>query len=321
MTAIVILTNAEVHSLEGPSPRLSSAAVVDIGRASQPPAGEALPTGLLGLVVLCAHFKPAHTTASLHHLLVLRSASTVYDSVLSQIAPGIALTETIMASERFRKSPVYKAWCQLRVLTSVRALILQNYALGLKAGDNIECQRIRSRTEFQGCAACQNKYYYSKKCQIWDWREGDHRRTCLALQTFRLRASLDLITVREQGFLRALLHHDYEKQNHSIRIRQVLYMLAHPGSAFFTRFDYTGGEISFGIHPMAESPGPWSWESFALRVTRSAGRMKLHAMVLAGGLEMLFPLRRDQGESGSWGSEVVRALVVGIDDAEVVEIH
>ncbi|KAJ7923618.1 hypothetical protein B0H13DRAFT_2316333 [Mycena leptocephala] len=95
--------------------------------------------------------------------------------------------------------------------------------------------------------------------------------TALVSQGFLPRPdSSDHIHVRDEYFLQTLVQQDYEHRKHEIRAGQVLFMRTRPGAVFFTQFDYTAGPVTFHIRPATDLPK--EWETFPLRVVRSAGK-------------------------------------------------
>ncbi|KAJ7681369.1 hypothetical protein B0H17DRAFT_1138522 [Mycena rosella] len=77
--------------------------------------------------------------------------------------------------------------------------------------DNVKCGLIDERNKFNVCSACRRQYYYSAECQRTDWGEGKHREECEVISRVFVEEPEDL-GKREQAFLRALLHHDYQRK-------------------------------------------------------------------------------------------------------------
>ncbi|KAJ7096574.1 hypothetical protein B0H15DRAFT_928650 [Mycena belliarum] len=140
----------------------------------------------------------------------------------------------------------------------------------------------------------------TKECQRWDWNEGNHRGACSALSTegfgklnsniisplahwICVETPLDL-SKRELSFLRALLHHEYTANKHTIWLRQIAFMNAHPSTVFYTLFDYTAGPPFAGeveILPQSDSTYPPDFEQRAAEARASGGRLELHYMRVA----------------------------------------
>lgn len=162
-----------------------------------------------------------------------------------------------------------------------------------------------------------------------DWKHGGHRTACrlydgyLTLSKSLLRPSYNVLNtnpdegesnlfVREREFLRALVHHDYEKMIHSICAEQLKFTASNPTcELFLTLFDYCKVPPTIEVYSATGSPaaealtvGAPEWSDMVMRAARSAGRMHLHVIrifqdqVAEAGVQ---PSRAGRGRTfGAW---------------------
>ncbi|KAJ6572941.1 hypothetical protein B0H10DRAFT_2444267 [Mycena sp. CBHHK59/15] len=252
---------------------------------------EALQGGLLHAMVLCATLDfVSEVQRPLLILLngVLPSLSN-YHNVLSQLETVFPEVQGLADTETFEQSLISDDWSRFAVLAADRLEILESFNNGefpdFRACDNLECGQIHEKPDFRRCAGCLSVYFCSRQCQIRDWKRG-HRETCGRIRRLHLSERADDLSVRERGFLRALLHSDYEEANTTLPLQKVAFMAKNPGEAFYTLFDYTRGRVQIIVQAVkdalpAEHIEREDWLNMVSRMERSGGRMELDIMLLA----------------------------------------
>ncbi|KAJ6451920.1 hypothetical protein C8R45DRAFT_1083567 [Mycena sanguinolenta] len=174
----------------------------------------------------------------------------------------------------------------------------------------VNCSIIDRKSAFRRCTGCRSFYYCSRICQAIYWRLGGHRDTCRSYGTVFLIRNLharypreknDYLysSARQRSFLRALVHHDYQKAQLTVLSQQTWFMKAHPGEEFLTLYNYTTRPVEIEIHPLsvvdvAEAFTGVEWRSIVSRAAASRGRMGIHVVVIsepAGNRQSVIPLR------------------------------
>ncbi|KAK7036356.1 hypothetical protein R3P38DRAFT_3263717 [Favolaschia claudopus] len=166
---------------------------------------------------------------SLVHYTALQGLSGVLDDVKS-----------FSAASHIEKSAFHKEWDEFLLLAEARLNLLQSWQDSKpypKACDNLKCGKIGPRGEFQCCGGCRTANYCSTNCQTADWR-NNHKQICETFAQFKIEYP-EIYTIREKGFLRALLTADYIRLLPGIFVRQVIFMHSWPREPFFTSLTYS----------------------------------------------------------------------------------
>ncbi|KAJ7284490.1 hypothetical protein C8J57DRAFT_1288587, partial [Mycena rebaudengoi] len=133
----------------------------------------------------------------------------------------------------------------------------------------------------------------------------DHRLACGRTSPRMCRVQPQLPHVRERGFLRVLVQHDYHAAKANICAQQALVLHSSPDSGLVTIFDYTGGPVHVTTHaigadlPRALAVSDEEWEDSVARAARSGGRLALHLVRVVMGKSprtLVVPLRRSHAD-------------------------
>ncbi|KAJ7809919.1 hypothetical protein B0H13DRAFT_2295116 [Mycena leptocephala] len=267
---------------------------------------DALQAGLLKCLILVGELD--HTTINDTHLMLwwdaILPSSMVYYHVVSKMGPALREIEDMEQTPRFMQSRKVGAWQKFKALAfrRLKVLTLFNAAeyVSYRACDNLQCCQIRERTYFRRCSGCQSAYYCSAACQRYDWYADHHRESCSLNQSLSLSMHSSL-SIKERGFLRALLNYDYDGMiKLTTRMQELAFLYEHPNTDFFTLFTYTRG-LDVQVHAVDDAE--WSqvtgaprWANDVARMVKSDGRLGLHVAVLSegDGVQILsVPLRTD----------------------------
>ncbi|KAJ7430749.1 hypothetical protein B0H11DRAFT_2134272 [Mycena galericulata] len=229
---------------------------------------DALQHHLLRAVVICA--RGPHAT-DIHGFLEIFIVGVIPPML---VYPGVlsAIVAQLVASDAFKNSQTYAEWSRFSLLAEERIGVLNLYRSGeaatMRACDNVKCGEIGIKSAVRRCAGCSSLYYCSPACQALDWAEGGHKKACKSYGALSLREDNELdLKTRERSFLRALIHHDYQKSK-------------------LTLFPPTG-HVKISIQLLSSAPtranlgGP-EWMDIVSRAERSGGRMILDVLVLSG---------------------------------------
>ncbi|KAJ7036138.1 hypothetical protein C8F04DRAFT_1096259 [Mycena alexandri] len=282
----------------------------------------ALKAGLLRAIVACATHSTAAMDISDFRQVLARDlpSSLVYYRVLRQMVKSLREVKTA----DLQNSAISDEWTAFLKLARARLEVFKSFqpSKSSQACDNMKCGAIYERNHFSVCSACRRRYYCSQVCQRSDWVAGDHKAACEVLLTDRIEHPEELNS-RDRHFLRTLLHHDYRAARHDLWLQQIAFMHTHPGTDFYTRFDYSHGAVAVQVLSATSSNHPRDFEgSFRLaQAAASGGRMELHYMFLSAGSTARarwFPLR----SSSSAISEGLRAIACSIEPgAAITERH
>ncbi|KAJ7463360.1 hypothetical protein FB451DRAFT_1370793 [Mycena latifolia] len=266
---------------------------------------QAVEAGLLRIIVSCTITNSELCHDHLDFFVDFLPAYTVYHSVLVHMKKALLHANELAVMPAFTSSKYYPKWQVFTTLARSRLRFLEYFESpsyhALKACDNMECDEVRLKDDFQRCASCQDLYYCSKQCQISDWKAG-HRHVCKKFQALR-QFVWERLTTRDRSFMRALLHDDYLELRKDVLIHQTCFLIAHPHVKFYTTFDYTAGAVTVNIKGVPtdgrgtdyhEPEWVARWEDQVQRASRSAGRMEVHLMLIrvgAGQHPLIMPLR------------------------------
>ncbi|KAJ7748293.1 hypothetical protein DFH07DRAFT_962189 [Mycena maculata] len=308
---------------------------------------------LLRALITCARGPNAGTSTIHSHMetffVGIIPPLLVYPGVLNAL--DRALTDVGAGSDAFKNSEVYAKWETFFTLAEERIGVLRSYTSGetpsMRACDNIKCSEIRIKSGFRRCSGCRCLYYCCQACQTFDWLEGGHRSACKSYGTLSLRDENDIeLTARHRSFLRALIHHDYQKSKALIFPQKLLAIKV--GLDFLTLYDYTEGPAKINVQALSsertrELLGGPEWTNLVSRAERSEGRLSLDVVVLMGPDKPQYwtiPLRTntstvDHGlreiaeqlpsDRAAWDTDSINAqlepLVLHGEEPEVLEVH
>ncbi|KAJ7148324.1 hypothetical protein C8R46DRAFT_1044869 [Mycena filopes] len=272
--------------------------------------GSAVEHGLLRLFLVCGQ---PRFPASIHELLrfmlveILIPSTTNYYVLNSIAAAGLAgirefTSTTHSLALRDEMSMFYKVASE-RLQCKIR--FDSEDFVSRRACDYPKCGVIREKVKLKRCSGCQTFFFCSKACQRLDWRRGGHRTTCSLYRSICIATNASS-TARQQAFLRALLHDDYETHRRAHPVA--------PLTASFPVFDYTVGDVKVASHPLSAAHETipihrGHWVDRVARLGASEGRMELHVMVLRDAdskLATVIPLRRNAPS----GVDVPEGMVV-----------
>ncbi|KAJ7653971.1 hypothetical protein DFH06DRAFT_1203372 [Mycena polygramma] len=257
---------------------------------------EALESRLLRALVICsggANAARVHKFLEFFIVIVI-PPRLVYPGVLAALDVGLNDVGGLVTTDTFKRSPIYARWNQFSGLAEDRIKVLKWYEEGrtpsVRACDNLQCGQIRVKPAFRRCSGCLSLYYCSTACQSLDWLEGGHRKACKAYGTLTLRGDNDLdLSTRDRSFLRALIHHDYQKRLSKVDLfsQTATCLATQPGEDFLVLYDYTRGEVKINIQLLSNTEterhlGCPEWMDIISRAKRSGWRMGLDVMVFDG---------------------------------------
>ncbi|KAJ7105504.1 hypothetical protein C8R44DRAFT_886457 [Mycena epipterygia] len=282
-------------------------------------------------------------------LEVLIPPHLVYPKSLSALDRALDDVDELVAPDDFKDAKMYDHWVQFSNLAEDRIAILKSCeASSMRACDNLECGEIRPKHELTRCSACKTVYYCDEVCQAADWVGGGHRNACKSYVALSLRAGNELdFTMR--SFLRALIHHDYQKERRAIFLQKMLFRRARPDDGFLTLYDYTRGPVKINLQSLNSAKthevlGSSEWTNIVSRAERSGGRMSLDVLVFSGreefhyyaislrsnkstvndGLRALgdeLPPDVEQWDEDFFADRFQRFVDLNDEDGELVEVH
>ncbi|KAJ7715864.1 hypothetical protein B0H14DRAFT_3522508 [Mycena olivaceomarginata] len=294
--------NVDIHPI---MPPMRSALLTILQRLLNYPPGytaisEALDAGLLHVIAICG------ADPAVKNLLDVVSPSMVYYPVISHMEHCIRDVEALTAKICFRKASIYPAWKEFYALYERRLSTLKYFhskpRVSLKACENLDCKTpIGPKSQFKRCSSCQTAHYCSSTCQTLDWKHGGHREICENLRSIRF--CEPPLGARERGFLRVLLHEQYQKARPELLRQQSSASRSRPGVGLYTSFDYTApqGDVTIKLRSILNAqrhaPTPdWAalWNYYTARLQRSQGTLELHLLEVMEGQQprmRLFPMR------------------------------
>ncbi|KAK7000418.1 MYND-type domain-containing protein [Favolaschia claudopus] len=278
--------------------------------------------------------------------------SLVSRAVIVATSKGLDESKTFANDPRFRKSPTFAAWQNLLESTKSRMKVVDGWESAGQPSflvcDNMPCGKIERKSRFKRCSGCQSANYCSAECQSADWANG-HREICDALChdrasklsfislfkflfVLKSRSSHNLgiylyigqpeiVNSRDRSFMRALLHHDYQRYLLDVSLREIRFMRDSPGQEYVVIFDYTqaGGRVDVKVDSKSAYFEGAGVLGAGLRVqlqrlTRSGGRMAIHFMHLVEGMKSkgrLIPLRAARSDFHDGLVEIAKSSPFG----------
>ncbi|KAJ7653623.1 hypothetical protein DFH06DRAFT_1299202, partial [Mycena polygramma] len=138
------------------------------------------------------------------------------------------------------KSAFRTEWKDFVSLAEARLQLLHSWERSrpyFKACDNLKCGKIGPRQNFQCCGGCRTADYCSAKCQSADWKTN-HKAICGTFEQYKIEHP-EILSIREKGFIRALLTSEHLRLLPSIFVRQVIFMHSWPREPFYTVLTYS----------------------------------------------------------------------------------
>ncbi|KAF7354778.1 MYND-type domain-containing protein [Mycena sanguinolenta] len=235
---------------------------------------QSLRAGLLDILFTSRHRKIVNRTLInlVKHVIF---PATVSHSVLAQLQTSLSQVRDRDAKAIFRHTGLLTLWMNLIEVVESRFRILAEYHTGMltaaRASDDLECAKIRPKSELKRCSGCLAAYYCSGTCQANDWMRGGHRKTCDGLSLRREEFSHP--SSRDRSFLR-LVHHEWMTRREEIAQQHLLSEQIHPSEVLCTVLDFTAG---IEVGPLDSSVRS-RFEFDIDRVMRSGGRMELQLL-------------------------------------------
>ncbi|KAJ7629074.1 hypothetical protein FB45DRAFT_48308 [Roridomyces roridus] len=239
-----------------------------------------------------------------------------YYSVLVKLGPQLADMGDKLDVELAERSPVWDAWEHFMESADEFMRMKQIYdspdRVTMRACDNVDCNVLSIKSDFRRCSCCSSVYYCSQKCQRRDWKRG-HRRTCAAIRAHSLENPDDILSLRDESFLRTVIHTSYQNQLSDILLSN---MTRTPGKEYLVRFEYREGRFEAKSQVADEgclTPllGP-IWRDQFSRARASKGRIHLHVLTFpssarGGVLARVIPLRMQSAPAVGDGLQALRA--------------
>ncbi|KAJ6553614.1 hypothetical protein DFH09DRAFT_1366218 [Mycena vulgaris] len=247
---------------------------------------EAIDGGLLRAVVTCATLGCARKIN--HHLrFILRrviSCGLVWYHIASLLEYSLAAVKGLVTAEVFQQCDIYALWedfislADERYVEKLRKKYFSDAALGALRRI-IATKNVRQLIGTQGNIAMSAHIFRDMTAELVNPTLGVH----------------------ERAFLRALIHHDYEKHRHSICVKQVEFMVQNPRCLFITLFDYSNPPFQIEVHSATDSllaaalaEFGYEWSNIVARAESSGGCLQLHMIQVQQGKYMrrwMIPLR------------------------------
>ncbi|KAK7012756.1 hypothetical protein R3P38DRAFT_3013812, partial [Favolaschia claudopus] len=150
--------------------------------------------------------------------------------------------------------------------------------------DNLRCHTVANKITFRCCSRCLSVSYCSKQCQETDWK-AHHRGLCEE-------AIPDVLSARTLGFLRFLVHYDYEQNKSRVYGLRLASKLS--GFGCYIKFDYTSGKVRLMLEstdkwpPIDLSPKSYEvkyrWKEIVSRAEDAAGELNIDVVQFPDGM-------------------------------------
>ncbi|KAJ6462217.1 hypothetical protein C8R45DRAFT_941024 [Mycena sanguinolenta] len=200
----------------------------------------------------------------------LLPSSLVHHRFLSRLTLALHEITDLVNTPAFKRCATYGLWTEFLSVANERLEVLTAFDLN-RASRNTK--------------ACDNLQYYSQSCQVTDWRHGGHREACNSYGKLFLSTRNDAdSTARQRSFLRALVHHDYQKAKPILLCKQIFFK-AYPDIGFFIMFNYTEGRVkvqvkSLTVFDASKAFKGVEWKSILSRAAAGGGKMVVHVAAI-----------------------------------------
>ncbi|KAJ7204115.1 hypothetical protein GGX14DRAFT_569714 [Mycena pura] len=260
--------------------------------------------GMLGLIVQCGQTTLTKDLASelKRFLLVVLAPSAVLYTALIHMAASLSDLISLTSTATFKACKIYEEWCVFAYAVYRCVDVLRLFCartVSLRACDDMACAEIGEKATFKRCSGCRTLLYCSAECQMRDWHEGGHRKTCAGYADLHrdLRQTFNAIDLR---FLRFLVHHDYIEARASTHYHCARLMISEPtSSAPVAVFNYLGATPNLYMVVQRDDEANIQdddpvWDDKVARAQRSGGLMTLHVVCVRVGprnFGLVVPLR------------------------------
>ncbi|KAK7018196.1 hypothetical protein R3P38DRAFT_2981699 [Favolaschia claudopus] len=291
MTRALISLSRTNHSGAGESLRhaLSFVSVVVLSDDYKQIAA-ALDAGVLCALIQCASCPLAGTLQKQFERIINEyfKPCLVSYSFLAGLDPALDAVAYLLEMEAYKTSPISNMWNEFFTIAKERLTLFKMIKACrgslVRVCDNLQCRRIAERHVFRRCSHCRSFYYCSHKCQIADWRDGGHKKTCDSYGTLLLsERNNDTFAMRDRAFLRALVQQDYKNAKRTVLIHQLRIMYHHPTQPIITLYDYCRGAVDITVQTPTNlnlQDDPEIINLLSSRVTPSEGRVQLDMVLL-----------------------------------------
>ncbi|KAJ7616583.1 hypothetical protein FB45DRAFT_1034904 [Roridomyces roridus] len=241
---------------------------------------------------------------------IIRSALP-YPLVLRALQPALLDVTTTLDQHLASRSPVWNHWSRFIAESKQFFEVVKLHGLkervSMRACDNVECEEISSKKDFKTCSRCESVYYCGAYCQRMDWKRG-HRQTCASIRSYSLHHP-DTLTLRDESFLRSLLHDLYRNLTKEIVRSDLSVIHRDPDIPVVTIIKHQSPDIT--VHSTTPKDAAFDreffgpiWDDQLSRVEASGGRMRMHVLVVGGDSEereyigRIIPLRIPASQVG-----------------------
>ncbi|KAJ7670060.1 hypothetical protein DFH06DRAFT_1321079 [Mycena polygramma] len=336
---------------------------------------DALESQLLRALVICSGSPHAARVQKFleFFLVTLIPPQLVHPVVLASLEIGLDDVDEPACGDTFKRSHIYNQWVQFCELAEDRISVLNMYKGGkmpsMRACDNLQVIAVKYKSSPLSGGAPAVLVYTTVPRPVnpsTGWKEGIGRLARLTGSYLFVASLIHFLTLllsggnndfdlntRDRSFLRALIHHDYQKRDSKITIffQTTICVANQPDEGFLILYDYTKGELGLSIHPLSGAQtkqhlgGP-EWTDIVSRAKRSRQRMGLHVLVFTGahGLQYhAIPLRSNKSsvheslqaladglptERGTWDEhadifleKIGHIISTHEEDAGLLEVH
>ncbi|KAJ7661991.1 hypothetical protein DFH06DRAFT_1397830 [Mycena polygramma] len=270
---------------------------------------QAIDAGVLRVVVrLAASMKAGSGDASTDPILLsiklllteILPRALMHYPVLLQLSGSFQDAKAFASASDIDKSAFRAEWKDFVSLAEARLQLLHSWERSrpyFKACDNLKCGKIGPRQNFQCCGGCRTADYCSAKCQSADWKTN-HKAICGTFERYKIEHP-EILSIREKGFIRALLTSEHLRLLPSIFVRQVIFMHSWPREPFYTVLTYSDAhEPKIEVCPQRAMNAVNTYTRTVIahfvRSRESGKRMEVHVVFLYQGAQvrpLVFPMR------------------------------
>ncbi|KAF8185894.1 hypothetical protein K438DRAFT_1836476 [Mycena galopus ATCC 62051] len=243
----------------------------------------AIDAGLLRALIMSAQCSLAQGLHGRFQLYfdILLTPTLIHHCVLSAVQRAIHGLTHLIHTAAFKQCATYKVWAKFHLAANRRLEVLAAFDSNMhsehvKACDNLQCPKLDVKTAFRWCSGCQSIYYCSEACQLAD---GGHREACNSYAKLFWNSKNDEeFTARQCSFLRALVHHDYQKAQATLLPAQKFYP-----NGFLTMYNYTEGTPRIDIQSvtaLAITQGfdGVEWKNILSCAAAGGGKLGIHGV-------------------------------------------
>ncbi|KAK7057614.1 hypothetical protein R3P38DRAFT_2842040, partial [Favolaschia claudopus] len=131
---------------------------------------------------LCSLTPAQHDAPSL--LCNILSKYLIFISFRERVAKSLSIiAKTELENLLPKDSPFTTAWIDFKELSMKRSKVITQPHRGRAKNEivcsNITCRETKQKADLACCSRCHVAFYCSKACQVYDWKHGDHKATCV----------------------------------------------------------------------------------------------------------------------------------------------